>query len=86
MSANMVRLVFGCPYGSLELMAVPPCPHEGCGWFMPQLTCPDHGNFGMTYLFAKQGPVTWVKAVLDVPREPLPDERYAYPPGPGVRL
>lgn len=69
---SVVRLTFACPSGPLELMAVPPCPHEGCGWFMPQLYCPDHGNFGMTYLFVKQGPITWVKAVPDI--EPLPAE------------
>lgn len=69
----MIRLTFARPSGALELIAVPPCPHEGCGWFMPELSCPAHGNFGMTYLFVKRGPVTWVKAVLDIPREPLRD-------------
>lgn len=46
------------------LMAAPWCPHEGCGWSMPELWCPVHGNFGMTFLCAKRGSITWVKAVL----------------------
>lgn len=65
----MVRIVFTADYG---MMAVPPCPHEGCGWFMPQLSCPDHGNFGMTFLSVRQGPLTRVKAVLGVPRDSGP--------------
>lgn len=70
----VTRLIFARPSGALELIAVPPCPHEGCGWFMPELSCPAHGNYGMTFLFVRRGPVTWVKAALGIPREPLPDE------------
>lgn len=72
--ATAVRLTFACPFGPVELMAIPPCPHPDCGWFMPQLSCPVHGNFGMTYQFVRQGSITRVRAVLDIPREPLPDE------------
>lgn len=46
------------------LILVPFCPHEGCGWSMPDLWCPDHGNFGMTFLFAQRGALTHVKAHL----------------------
>lgn len=46
------------------LMLVPVCPHDGCGWSMPDLYCPRHGNFGMTFLFARAGALTHVKAVL----------------------
>jgi hypothetical protein len=46
------------------LMVVPWCPHEGCGWSMPELTCPQHGNFGMTFLSVRLGALTHVKAVL----------------------
>jgi len=46
------------------LMVVPWCPHEGCGWSMPKLWCPEHGNFGMTFLSARIGRLTHVKAVL----------------------
>jgi hypothetical protein len=66
-TANIVHLIFNPAYG---LMMIPPCPHEGCGWFMPDLSCPDHGNYGMTYLSAQRGPVTWVKAVLGIPQDP----------------
>lgn len=45
-------------------MAVPWCPHEDCGWSMPQLWCPEHGNFGMTFLSGKVGVITHVKALL----------------------
>ena len=64
-----VRIVFNADYG---MMAVPACPHEGCGWFMPQLWCPAHGNFGMTFLAVRRGPLTWVKAVLGIPRDSGP--------------
>lgn len=67
----MTRLTFNPVF---EMMAIPPCPHDGCGWFMPDLCCPAHGNFGMTFLSARVGRVTWVKAVLGIPRVPLPDE------------
>ena len=46
------------------LMVVPFCPHEGCGWSMPELSCPQHGNFGMTFLSVQVGRFTHVKAVL----------------------
>lgn len=47
------------------LMVPPWCPHEGCGWSMPQLWCPVHGNFGMTFLSARVGSVlTHVKAIV----------------------
>lgn len=49
------------------LMTAPACPHENCGWIMPQLCCPDHGNYGMTFLFARHGCLTHVHARLDLP-------------------
>ena len=56
------QLVLSPLYG---LLVVPFCPHEGCSWSMPQFWCPEHGNFGMTFLFANTGGVlTHVKAVL----------------------
>jgi hypothetical protein len=58
---NIVPLL---PNGVYGLMTVPWCPHEGCGWSMPQLWCPEHGNFGTTFLSARVGAVTHVKAVL----------------------
>ena len=58
---NVVVIV---PNNVFGLMAVPYCPHEGCGWSMPQLWCPEHGNFGMTFLSAQMGVLTLVKAVL----------------------
>jgi hypothetical protein len=67
---NGHQVVFNSVFG---MMAVPWCPHEGCGWSMPELWCPDHGNFGMTYLSTKVGRVlVHVKAVLDIPQGPLP--------------
>jgi hypothetical protein len=57
----MRQLLFNGVFG---LMVVPYCPHEGCGWSMPELYCQDHGNFGMTFLSAQQGALTHVKAVL----------------------
>lgn len=60
-SSRVKRVVVNGAYG---LMVVPPCPHEGCGWFMPQLWCPRHGNFGMTFLSVNDGVLTHVKAVL----------------------
>jgi len=81
---SMIHLIFNPVFG---MMNVPACPHEGCGWFMPDLSCPAHGNYGMTYLSMKQGPVTWVKAVLDIPYEPLPDDPAAWPePYPHERM
>ena len=47
-----------------RVWVVPFCPHDGCGWTMPELGCPRHGNFGMTFLFAQLGALTHVKAVL----------------------
>jgi hypothetical protein len=67
--SNIVRITFNGVYG---MMAVPPCPHEGCGWFMPELSCPEHGNYDMTFLSVRKGPLTHVKAVLGMPRPPLP--------------
>jgi hypothetical protein len=58
---NIRQLVINGVYG---LMAVPFCPHEGCGWSMPDLWCPAHGNFGMTFWSARIGTLTHVKAVL----------------------
>jgi hypothetical protein len=58
---NVVLLLLNGVYG---LMAVPWCPHEGCGWSMPELWCPEHGNFGMTFLSAKVGAITHIKAIL----------------------
>ena len=55
------QVVFNGVYG---LMVVPYCPHEGCGWSMPELGCQEHGNFGMTFLSARIGALTHVKAVL----------------------
>jgi hypothetical protein len=66
----VIHLIFNPVFG---MMNIPPCPHEGCGWFMPDLSCPAHGNYGFTYLAVRRGPVTWVKTVLDIPYEPLPD-------------
>lgn len=58
---NAVWLVINAVFG---LMAVPWCPHEGCGWQMPDLWCPEHGNFGMTFQLYRRGCITHVKAVL----------------------
>ena len=65
---NVTPVVLNGTYG---LMVVPWCPHEDCGWSMPQLWCPVHGNYGMTFLSAKVGTLTHVKAVLGRPIEPL---------------
>jgi hypothetical protein len=64
---GMRQLAINSVYG---LMVVPYCPHEGCGWSMPELFCQDHGNFGMTFLSVQVGVLTHVKAVLDRPAEP----------------
>jgi hypothetical protein len=67
---NGGQITFNSVYG---MMTAPWCPHEGCGWSMPQLTCPRHGNYGMTFLSARVGGVlVHVKAVLDRPF-PAPD-------------
>jgi hypothetical protein len=60
----MRQLAFNSAFG---LMVVPYCPHEGCGWSMPELFCQEHGNYGMTFLSAQIGVLTHVKAVLDRP-------------------
>ncbi len=59
---GLVQLDLNPVYG---LMVVPWCPHEGCGWSMPELWCPEHGNFGMTFLDVRIGRLTHVKVVLD---------------------
>ena len=61
-ASGLVQVIPTSVYG---LMVVPWCPHEGCGWSMPDLWCPEHGNFGMTFMSARIGRLTHVKAVLD---------------------